>query len=253
MQEISRNADSTEISLVLPQSEKPTGDFVFLYTTEHFEEPTLLYGKTDTGSCCLLSFIPNFSGLPLADAERMALKGEDFEPEVSSAVGEFLFLLDRSGSMEGVRINKAKEALAYFLRSLPQDSFFNVWSFGGDYKPLFEESKPYSDESLKQALATIQGFQADMGGTEIAGPLTQILTTEAMKGHPRQVFLLTDGEVSDTNHIVNLVSENSKLCRVHGIGIGEGASKALLKGCAEKGRGRAVFIADHENVAGKVV
>ena len=40
---------------------------------------------------------------------------------------------------------------------------------------------------------------------------------------------------------------------MHGIGIGEGASKALLKGCAEKGRGRAVFIADHENVAGKVV
>jgi len=155
--------------------------------------------------------------------------------------------------MDGVRIKKAKEALAYFLRSLPQESYFNVWSFGGDYNPLFQQSKPYTDETLKEALSVIQGFQADMGGTEIAGPLTQIFTKESLKGHPRQVFLLTDGEVSDTNHIVSLVGENSKLCRVHGIGIGEGASKALLKGCAEKGRGRAVFIADHENVAGKVI
>jgi len=53
---------------------------VLLYTTEHFEEPNLLYGHTDTGNCCLISFIPNFSGLPLADAERMALKGENYEP-----------------------------------------------------------------------------------------------------------------------------------------------------------------------------
>ena len=74
-----------------------------------------------------------------------------------------------------------------------------------------------------------------------------------MKGHPRQIFLLTDGEVSDTNQIISLVAENSKLNRVHGIGIGQGASKALIKGCAEKGRGRSVFIADNENVAGKVI
>lgn len=70
----------TNIVLVLPQSERPTGDFVFTYTTERFEEPSLLSGRTDTGSCCLLSFIPNFSGLALADAERMALIGEDYQP-----------------------------------------------------------------------------------------------------------------------------------------------------------------------------
>lgn len=59
--------------------------------------------------------------------------------------------------------------------------------------------------------------------------------------------------MSNTNEIVQLVADNSKFCKVHGIGLGEGASKALLKGCAEKGRGKAVFISDNENVAGKVV
>lgn len=40
---------------------------------------------------------------------------------------------------------------------------------------------------------------------------------------------------------------------MHGIGIGDGASKALLKGCANKGKGKTIFLADNENVAGKVI
>jgi hypothetical protein len=59
--------------------------------------------------------------------------------------------------------------------------------------------------------------------------------------------------VSDTNSIVQLVAQNNKYCRVHSIGIGEGASKALVKGCAEKGKGKAIFIADNEDVAGKII
>ena len=83
-----------------------------------------------------------------------------------------------------------------------------------------------------------------MNGTNFEDPLTKILKAKLLKGYPRQLFLLTDGEVSNTDSIVNMVSENSKSCRVHGIGIGHGASRALLKACTDKGRGRAVFIND---------
>jgi hypothetical protein len=59
--------------------------------------------------------------------------------------------------------------------------------------------------------------------------------------------------VTNTNVILDLVAHNNKYSRVHTIGIGEGASKALVKGCAEKGKGKAIFIADNEDVAGKII
>ena len=109
---------------------------------------------------------------------------------------------------------------------------------------MFETSERYSDDILKRAVIEVDNFEADMGGTNFEDPLTKILKAEPLKGYPRQLFLLTDGQVSNTKDLVNMVSENSKSCRVHGIGIGHGASRALLKACADKGRGRAVFIND---------
>jgi hypothetical protein len=67
--------------------------------------------------------------------------------------------------MDGTRINKAKEALVYFLRSLPQDSYFNVISFGSGTELLFPQNKKYADQTLKDAVAKIQGFDANLGGT----------------------------------------------------------------------------------------
>ncbi len=51
-----------------------------------------------------------------------------------SKKGEFVFLLNRSTSMKGARIENAKKALALFLKSLPIDSYFQVCSFGDSYE-----------------------------------------------------------------------------------------------------------------------
>ena len=40
---------------------------------------------------------------------------------------------------------------------------------------------------------------------------------------------------------------------MHGIGIGSGASSALVKGCADRGKGKAIFISDHDNPASEII
>jgi hypothetical protein len=118
---------------------------------------------------------------------------------------------------------------------------------------LFNTSVKYSDKEIDYACSNVKSMSADMGGTEIYYPLKQILERKPIDGYPKQVFLLTDGGVSDTEGVIKLVGRSTKYSRVHTIGIGNGASESLITGCAEKGKGYSVFIDDSENPSAKII
>lgn len=137
----------------------------------------------------------------------------EFKSPESSEKGEFVFVVDRSGSMSGSRNNSAKETLLLFLKSLPDGCYFNVVGFGSRYTTLFEKSQLYNDGNLKQATDLAQSMQADLGGTEILEPLKWVFSQAPVKGHPRQLFLLTDGEVGNTDQVISLVQKHSNTTR----------------------------------------
>lgn len=56
----------------------------------------------------MLSFIPKFCSLDVNDAYKASIENKDYDVDLLSAKGDYVFFLDRSGSMEGMRINKAK-------------------------------------------------------------------------------------------------------------------------------------------------
>ena len=121
---------------------------------------------------------------------------------------EFIFLIDRSGSMYQT-IKLAREALNLFLQSLPSNSKFNICSYGSDFAFLFDSDRSveYNDANLSFALEKIGTFEADFGGTEIFSPLKAIF----QKGKPSDcdethIFLLTDGAVFNTGQVVNLIA-----------------------------------------------
>ena len=88
----------------------------------------------------MLSFIPKFCALTVNDAYKASIESKPYDVDVSSARGDYIFYLDRSGSMSGSRIEKAKQALVLFLKSLPEDSYFNIISFGSSSVKMFPKS-----------------------------------------------------------------------------------------------------------------
>lgn len=178
-----------------------------------------------------------------------------FQPrfDAGPAPSEIIFLVDRSGSMEGTSIEEARNALQLCLRSLTGEHFFNLVGFGTGHRALFPESRRYDDTTLAAARAEVSKMRADMGGTEILGALDAVFAAPPRRGVPRQLFVLTDGQVTNTAAVLRLARRHSDRARVFTFGIGAGASAHLVRGLARAGEGAAEFIAPGERLERKVL
>ncbi|ELR22414.1 von Willebrand factor type A domain containing protein [Acanthamoeba castellanii str. Neff] len=209
--------------------------------------------KAAGSAVAMVSFVPQLENLRDADV-----------------IAEVIFVVDRSGSMSGSRINQAKNALALFLHSLPIGTRFNVIGFGSRYEKLFPTSRAYDDSSLEIANRHASGISADLGGTELLAPLRDVLSSPADPQFPRQVFVLTDGEVGNTEDVVSCVRKHAKGTRVFTLGIGSDASTELgtrvftlgigsdastelVNGIANAGKGHAEFVVSGERLEAKVL
>jgi Ca-activated chloride channel family protein len=176
-------------------------------------------------------------------------------PQLDAAVApaEVIFVIDRSGSMEGSSIAEVRNALQLCLRSLVSGCRFNIVGFGSQYAALFDASRPYDDRSLAEASAHVQALDADLGGTEMLGALTFAFERPAVQGLPRNIVILTDGQVTNTDAVVAEVASHAKDARVFTFGVGRGASAHLVRGLARAGRGLAEFIYPGERIEAKVM
>lgn len=191
---------------------------------------------------------------------------------------EFIILVDRSGSMDGSRITQVQKLLPSLLRSLPTNSRFNIIGFGSTVDKLFPVSAPYTDANVAIAMNHIKNnVKADLGGmsilfsffsflfpqvvlccldvlgTELLKPLDEALSQPMIPGMPRQLFLLTDGQVENSEQCINKVGEYAHTCRVFTFGMGNSVSTALVTSLARAGHGKAEFISDNESVGDKVM
>ncbi|KAL7400935.1 hypothetical protein ABVT39_020194 [Epinephelus coioides] len=195
-------------------------------------------------------------GTLMGDPVVMLSLYPEFPQAVMSSVascGEFVLLLDRSGSMQGERMKSAKDTLLLLLKSLPMGCYFNIYSFGSSHEHMFPKSVEYSQETMEEALKKVGEMTANLGGTEILRPLKDIYSQPCIPNQPRQLFVFTDGEVGNTKEVINLVKKNSGSHRCFSFGIGEGASSALINGLAKEGGGHAQFITGEERMQPKVM
>ncbi|XP_069466473.1 von Willebrand factor A domain-containing protein 5B1 [Ambystoma mexicanum] len=175
------------------------------------------------------------------------------QTDLTRSQGEYIFLLDRSGSMSGVNINRVKDAMLVILKSLMPASLFNIIGFGSTFKTLFPTSQTYSEESLAVACESIKKIRADMGGTNILSPLNWIIRQPVRRGFPRLLFLLTDGAVSNTGKVIELIRHHSFSTRCYSFGIGQNACRRLVQGLASVSKGSAEFLVEGERLQPKMM
>jgi hypothetical protein len=209
-------------------------DLVVMIESEDIEKPVVFMERHEDTLAGMVSLIPSF--------------------KLDDQATELIFLVDRSGSMGGSSIEQAINALNLFLHSMPANCYFNIWSFGSRFDALFPSgSKLYDDSSLAKAKSHVANMSANYGGTEIYSPLKAVYSQDLIKGYARQIFVLTDGDVSNSEEVISLVKGKANQTRLFALGLGASASRHLVKGVARAGNGMSIFATLTEDLRPKVM
>ncbi|GJJ13677.1 hypothetical protein Clacol_007933 [Clathrus columnatus] len=192
---------------------------------------------------------------------------------------EYIVMVDRSSSMEGIKLNMVKGVLKTLLRNLNDPSpyypdvkqkvFFNIFSYGDTVKSIWDGSREYTSRNVDDAEVEINRMQADLGGKDILKAFLSVfksLENPGSKSRPISIFLMTDGVVYNVQECMETVRQkiieraleiqsNLGPCppavetymRVFTVGLGFGVSTYLCDGVARAGLGYSTYITRFTN------
>ena len=168
----------------------------------------------------------------------------------------FIFLIDQSGSMAGSPIKVASKALLLFLQSLPAGSYYQIIGFGYNYKLYDRIPKEYKQQNIQESIKIAEGLKGDMGGTNIYDPLKYIYNSNSDYQNillPKNIFLLTDGEIDDKKETLDLIEKNSNEFSVFSFGIGNDFDEDLIKNAGIVGKGNYSFCKKIEGLSQVII
>ncbi|PVF91424.1 hypothetical protein CPB86DRAFT_809498 [Serendipita vermifera] len=269
------SSPSHPIGLALGCAEKelkgdfePSKAFVYLGDSAFLEKDIVIVISAqglDVPRCSVERWLASEGAEETTDAYALTLVPKFDLPPLPNQ--EYIFLVDRSGSMGGGRMESVKASLQIMLRSLPsRDTTFNIVSFGSSYSSLWPTSQAYSAGSVEQASMHVDTFSANFGGTELRSAIQFVfkgrtsVKSSSNAAAPTSVFLLTDGEAWDLDGVLHEISTavkaakgNKGLLRTFVLGVGNEVSTAMCEGIARAGQGTAVYVAEREKPDAKLM
>src|SRR3569623_239037 len=165
-----------------------------------------------------------------------------FVPPTTTAVAakprDVVFLLDRSGSMEGWKMVAARRALARMIDTLTSRDRFSVLAFDDRIEIIPGSLAPASDRTRFRAVEQFAMIDA-RGGTELAEPreLAMRAFGSTYDDRERVIVLVTDGQVGNEDHLLRSAAGGLKNIRMFTLGIDQAVNGAFLKRLASAGGG----------------
>lgn len=176
----------------------------------------------------------------------------DVPPKRDPQARDLAFVVDCSGSMQGTSIDEARRAIELCLRAMSAGDRFHILRFGSTTSALFEGFETLSQETLDETVQKVRSVEADLGGTEILGALTELLEASKL-GKRIDVILITDGQVSNEAEVLALAQKNASKWRFFTFGIGTGVNETIVRKLASVTGGKSEFIAPRERIEPKVL
>ena len=164
---------------------------------------------------------------------------------------ETIFIVDTSGSMHGVSISQAKQAVNLAINALQPGDRFNVIEFNTYTRALSPASMPVTPQNIAGALAFVDALQAE-GGTEMGPALKLALDSPSWETHLRQVVFITDGSVGYEDDMFTMIEQRLGNARLFTVGIGSAPNSWFMRKAAEAGRGSYTFISALHEVQEKM-
>lgn len=187
----------------------------------------------------------------------LTISPKDAVAEQEYVAKDVVFVLDTSGSMaEAGKMEKARAALLFGVRSLRPADRFNVINFAGE-EHLMTTGLLQADT---QGRALGEQFIAQLrpvGGTNINGALLAAMQQFDHSERPRLLVFLTDGLPTVGETKVERINENVRAARVPGVrlftfGVGYDVNTALLDKLAADNGGAAEYVEPKEDLEVKV-
>jgi len=182
-------------------------------------------------------------------------------PDIKAASDErpaktVIFVVDRSGSMSGKKIEQAKEALKFVLNNLRQNDMFNIVAYDSTVEAFKPELQKYDDETRKAALGFVDGLYAG-GSTNIDGALTSALNMITDQSRPNYILFMTDGlptagETNEAKIVANTRENNKRRVRMINFGVGYDLNSRLLDRLSRENFGQSEFVRPDENIEAHV-
>lgn len=221
----------------------PDQDFELIYTVS----------KEDVGLNLLTYLDPERSGSFEREGYFLLMAAPSVETD-QVIPRDIILVLDTSGSMEGVKLEQAKEAAIYVLEHLNQEDRFNVIAFSTGVKRFASSTQAVSQVS--RAVSWIEEMLA-LGGTNINQALLEAL---ALNGYddgegsrPQVILFLTDGlpteGVTEVDQILaNIRATAPANTRLFSFGVGDDVNTELLDTLAEENRGLVSYVRPEERI-----
>jgi Ca-activated chloride channel family protein len=212
----------------------PTEDFELYYATpgQEFGAGLLNYEKDGQGYFLLL-FSPSSTAA-----------------SVDSIPKDIVFVIDRSGSMSGEKMEQAKEALQFILRQLGEKDRFSIVDFDDVVDVLDFSLLSVSGRNIQDASRYVDQLYA-RSNTDIERALTtglDILAESEEREAAKVVVFLTDGlptaGVTDEGLIAQSVrrANDGVGASVHVFGVGYDVNTHLLDRLAAENHGAVVYV-----------